>query len=95
MSEYMISYDLRTRDEDDHRSSDYGAIEAVLTQMGAVEVLESQWFLTSETASAKKLSKELQRKFSYAFRVEDRLLVCLVEVDHDRTWFGTSLISDP
>ena len=94
MPEYMVSYDLRTRDEDDRRS-DYAAIEVVLTSMGAVEVLMSQWVLMSETASAKVLSQELRHKLSHTFREGDGLLVCLVDLGSRRTWFGTSLTSDP
>ena len=93
MPEYMVNYDLRTNDYDD-RSGDYGEIEAVLSNMGAVEVLISQWVLTSETASAKRLSKELRRKFGHSFREDDSLLVCAVEPWSDRTWFGTSIMHD-
>lgn len=91
MPRYMANYDLQTSDDDD-RSGDYDAIKSVLIEMGAVEVLISQWVLTSKSKSAKKLSAKLRRKFSHAFRKGDRLLVCLIDLSSRKTWFGTSLI---
>ena len=95
MPKYMVSYDLRASDK---RSEDYAAIEEILRQSSlrrAVEVLASQWVVTSKITSAKRLAKKLRDEFSDSYRDGDRLLVCQIDTGHDKTWCGRNLIDDP
>ena len=79
MTRYLISYDIR-------QGNEYDPILDVLTELGAVKILRSQWAVRSKLSVV-----ELRDRVAVALSPGDRLLVSRLD---DETFEGWCLSTD-